>query len=46
MSPRIFSCVLCGYIILNYEDPSFASWENQFRLRKCEIARHSSQELS
>ncbi|EFY97487.2 F-box domain-containing protein [Metarhizium robertsii ARSEF 23] len=32
MSPSIFSCVLCGYIILNYEDPSSASWENQFRL--------------
>ncbi|KID97443.1 F-box domain containing protein, partial [Metarhizium majus ARSEF 297] len=32
MSPRIFSCDLCGYIILNYGDPSFASWENQFRL--------------
>ncbi|KAG4435231.1 hypothetical protein IFR05_009286 [Cadophora sp. M221] len=30
MSPRIFSCVLCGYVICDYEDP--ASWLKQFRI--------------
>ncbi|KAI0423605.1 F-box domain-containing protein [Xylaria sp. FL1042] len=32
MSPRIFSCVLCGYIICNYENLDFASWINKFRI--------------
>ena len=34
MSPRIFSCVLCGYIICNYGNLESASWIDQFRIRK------------
>jgi hypothetical protein len=33
MSPRIFSCVLCGYVICDYKD--LASWLKQFRIREC-----------
>jgi len=38
MSPRIFSCVLCGYVIYDYENPDSASWLNQFRIRECLVA--------
>ncbi|KUJ14064.1 F-box domain-containing protein [Mollisia scopiformis] len=30
MSPCIFSCVLCGYVICDYENPT--SWLKQFRI--------------
>ncbi|KAK0104410.1 hypothetical protein ONS95_004704 [Cadophora gregata] len=30
MSPRIFSCVICGYVICDYEEP--VSWLKQFRI--------------
>ncbi|KAI2601706.1 F-box domain-containing protein [Hypoxylon sp. NC1633] len=38
MSPTIFCCVICGYVIYDYQDPDSASWMNQFRIL------HSSQE--
>ncbi|KAF2970831.1 hypothetical protein GQX73_g2783 [Xylaria multiplex] len=32
MSPVIFCCVICGYVIYDYQDPDSASWVNQFRI--------------